>query len=507
MLVIPFAHVNDLGVNSVRGEAYAGSSGPGALVVTAVLLLLATLAVPSAPAVPVNIHPAVVALLNSRPSGNLSLIVGKQAGAGDVEAAAARLGATVTARWPFINAFAVDVPVGAVRRLAMLPGVKMVLHNRPVATTAKPGGSGSGVVDTTNLANTYNFSVRADLAWEAGYDGRGVTVAIVDSGMNGGNADYGSRVMTTVKVNSLTATSADKYGHGSHVAGIVGGSGNQSGGKYIGIAPGVSLVSVKFSDDLGVASERDLVNGLQWVYDNRSQYNIRVVNISASAAGQTSYKESPTAAAVEQLWFAGVVVVVSAGNRGGESCSVCYAPANDPYVITAGAVTDAGTSSLSDDGPAAWSSSGSTRDGHVKPDIVAPGSAIVSTISNGTLTSTYPTNVVDNSYFRMGGTSMSAPMVSGVVALMLQKNPHWTPDQVKWVLLNTARTYKGQPRGTGGIVQADQAVLYSGTPGTANQGLTPSPFLDSSTGTINYSTAMWSNAMWSNAMWSNSINY
>lgn len=480
------------------------------LLVAAALLALAATGAP-ARSLPANVHPAVAALLATQPGGTVSLIVGKQAGATGLEAAAERLGARVTARWSFINAFAADLPVRAVPALAALPGVKMVLRNQSVATTARTPGGGTttttGAVNTANLLNAYNYSVRADKVWASGYDGKGVTVAVVDSGIASGMQDFGNRVLQTVKVNSTAIYAADRYGHGTHVAGIIGGNGALSGGNYIGIAPGVNLISVKFSDDNGTAAESDLVSALQWVYDNRAQYNIRVVNVSANAGAQSSYKESPTAAAVEQLWFAGVVVVVSAGNRGGAACAVCYAPANDPYVITAGAVTDAGTKSLTDDVAVAWSSYGTTLDNHIKPDVVAPGARIISLMSGSTLRDSYPTNAVDTSYFTMGGTSMSAPVVTGTVALMLQARPTLTPNQVKWLLMNTTRTYKSQPARTPGIIQADLAAFYSGTPGVANLGLTPSLLLNTVTNAIDYSNAMWANAMWANAMWANNLSY
>jgi serine protease AprX len=246
--------------------------------------------------------------------------------------------------------------------------------------------------------------------------------------------------------------------------------------KYVGIAPRVRLLNVKFSDDQGNAAESDLISALQWVYENRA-------------------------------WFNGVVVVAAAGNRGGEECSVCYAPANDPYVITVGAADDNGTRDLSDDVATLWSSAGETLDGHRKPDILAPGSRMVSFMPAGILRDHHPENVVDTHYFRMGGTSMSAPVVSGVVALMLQVNPKLTPDQVKWRLMKPARSYPDRPQGTAGIVDAYSAALFKGAGGKANQGLEPSPLLAPGSGTIDYSNVLWGNVLWGNALWANGVEY
>lgn len=453
---------------------------------------------------PAHVHPLVAAAVRAQPDQTVRVIISRAPGADAAEEAAARLGARVTARWDFINAFAAEVPAGQVGALAQLPGVRAVLPNNRVETQ-----TGKKTVNDKNLVNAYNYAIRADKVWYNGYDGTGVTVAVVDSGISAasdGNSDFGQRLLGSAKFNSDAVYAADRYGHGTHVAGIVGGDGTVSRGKYIGVAPGVNLLNIKFSDDNGTAYEEDLISALQWVYDHRTRYNIRVLNLSSTIGTQLSYTESATAAALEQLWFAGVVVVVSVGNHGGEDCAVCYPPANDPFLIAVGAVDDNGTKDLSDDFMKPWSSYGTTQDGYAKPDVVAPGAHIVSYMPAGNLRD-HKSNVVDKYYFRMGGTSMAAPMVTGAVALMLQVNPDLTPNQVKWILMNTTRSYKEQIPGTPGIIQADAATFYKDTPGEANQGLTPSPLIDPDSGTIDYSNAFWSNAFWSNAFWSNSVDY
>jgi serine protease AprX len=460
---------------------------------------------------PSNIHPVVAAMVRQRPHQVVDVIVSKVPGS-RVEEEVERHGIKVTARWSFINSFAATVPGHKVGFLATMPGVRAVLADNPVVKN-------SSAVDTKNLVNAYNYSVRADKLWSAGYNGKGITVAILDSGIDttsGIRNDFGSRVLANVKINTSAVYVADKYGHGTHVAAIVAGDGTLSSGKYVGIAPGVNLLNVKFSDDEGKASEKDLVNGLQWVYDNREKYNIRVVNISSNVAAQGSYRESPTAAAVEALWFAGVVVIVSSGNRGGEECSVCYSPANDPFVISVGAIDDSGTKDTSDDYMKNWSSYGTTLDGHSKPELVAPGARIVAYMPGGALQKNHPSNVIDKAYFRMGGTSMAAPVVSGVVALVLQVRPNLTPDEVKWLLMETARSYKNQVPGTGGLVTADTAAFWTKAIGRANQGLEPSPLLaemmgstDSNTSWANTSWAntSWANTSWANTSWANAIDF
>lgn len=457
---------------------------------------------------PVHVHPSVVQQAAANPGSSLRLIVSKAAGATGVEEAVERLGARVTARWSLINAFAAEVPSTRVADLARLSGVSAVLSDSPVVSTRK--GNGKRGKDSSDPAQPYVMAVRAHELWAEGITGAGVTVAVVDTGIyneTDGPSDFGDRVLASVAMSEASSTASDLYGHGTHVSGIIGGNGQNSGGQYKGIAPDVNLVSVKFADDQGNASERDLITALQWVYDHMAEHNIRVVNISATVTTPASYQESPTAAAVEQLWHNGIVVVTAAGNWGSQDCAVCYPPANDPFVITVGAIDDMATSLLVDDVMTDWSSRGSTQDGYAKPDLVAPGTQIISYMPVGALRQAAPANVVEHSYFRMGGTSMSAPVVSGVVALLLQARPDLSPDQVKWLLQTTARNYRNQPRSTPGIVDAQDAYRYKRAVDSANHGIGPSPLLTAGEGTIDYSNVLWGNVLWGNVLWGHSLDY
>ncbi|MFZ5824220.1 MAG: S8 family peptidase [Bacillota bacterium] len=454
---------------------------------------------------PAHVHPGVLQQTLGHPGATLRVIVMKAAGAEGVEAAAIAAGGRVTGSWPMINAFGVELEASGLAALSRIPGVRAVLADHPVSSTKVGKGQGH-----SEPALPYVMAVKAHNMWNEGFTGAGVTVAVVDTGIYSDPAsptDFGNRVLANVAVNEAATTSTDEYGHGTHVAAIVGGNGLHSGGAYSGIAPGVNLVNVKIDDGTGSASERDLLTGLQWVYDHRAEYNIRVVNISSTVTTAVSYLESPTAAAVEQLWMNGVVVVVAAGNQGSDPCAVCRPPANDPFVIAVGAVDDNGTSVLSDDFMKEWSSRGTTQDGFAKPDLVAPGAQIISYMPVGALRQAAPGNIVDTHYFRMGGTSMSAPVVSGVVALLLQARPDLTPNQVKWLLQTTARGYRDRPPETPGIVNAMSAAEYKQPVGSANQGIAPSTLLDPSDGTIDYSNVLWGNVLWGNVLWGNSPDY
>jgi serine protease AprX len=364
------------------------------------------------------------------------------------------------------------------------------------------------------LQETYTQSIHASDVWGI-YKGTGVGVAVVDSGIHLGmdftDAMSNTRIMAQVKFNSQTTNMSDMYGHGTHVAGIIGGRGVNSSGGYVGVAPDVNLINVKVSDDTGNAAVSDVVNGLQWVLDNKATYNIRVVNLSLNSTVADSYQVDPLDAAVETLWKAGIVVVASTGNNGTSNAGVVYAPANDPFVITVGAVNDQGTASTSDDTLASFSSYGtipvSTTAGLTtnmsKPDLVAPGVNIISDLASSgtTLAKAHPANVINNYYFRMSGTSMAAPMVAGAAALLLQSNPTLTPNQVKYRLMSTAQAV-GTKTGVGAGEANVAAAIKSTSTSSANSGYAWAASIQPGNPAANWGSVSWSSASWSSASWS-----
>ena len=407
-------------------------------------------------------------------------------------------GGRVDGRLPIIDGLAVSLPERAARALRRNGRVKAVTVNAGV----KPQWGG---VEPSTLATAYPASVKAPQAWDAA-TGRGVGVAVIDTGIAGNLADFKgadgrSRVIASAVVNPRATTAADTYGHGTHVAGILAGDGNRRTddleGRYVGIAPEANLISVKASDDAGTATVLDIIYGLQFVVDHRDDYNIRVVNLSLSSKTAESYKTDPLDAAVESAYFHGIVVVAAAGNRGRDADAVSYAPGNDRFAITVGAVDDQGTKVTRDDTYAGWSSTGRTQDGLAKPDISAPGSRIVSTLAPGSVYSTLcPSCIVSGRYLRAGGTSMASPIVAGAAALILERHPSWTPDQVKSTLLATARTL---PNAGVREVNAAPGVWMTSPMSGANAGIAPNRLVKASTGDIDYSLSSWSLSSWSAA--------
>jgi serine protease AprX len=357
--------------------------------------------------------------------------------------------------------------------------------------------------------------------------GQGIGVVVVDSGVSP-YTDFGDLVRVS-SFNSNSRTPNDVYGHGTHVAGIIAGAGTDSNEKYRGVAPKVRLISVKISDEAGMAYESDTLEAMQWIYLNKEAYNIRVVNLSINAAQESSYHTSPLDAGVEFLWFNGIVVVASAGNRGAtdEAHTLITPPANDPFIITVGATNEQGTAERGDDIVAPYSAWGHTVDGFLKPDIMAPGSHIYSVLSKNSRWGVYHPDRVSPSgeYFRLSGTSMSAPMVAGAVALLLEAEPALTPDQVKFRLLHSGSPL---PVFHAGSYQFDIPYLdlYSSiaapTSEAANRGLMPSFLLlavlqnaiDWSSvepdgidwNSVNWNSVNWNSVNWNSVNW-NSVNW
>lgn len=363
---------------------------------------------------------------------------------------------------------------------------------------------------TNNLQSTFAQSLGADVLWnESSYlQGQGVTVAVVDSGIAphqdflGANGQ--SRLLAQVDFITPGAAPDDFYGHGTHVAGSIGGNGARSGGKYPGVAPKVNLIDVKVMDDLGIGTTSSVVEGLQWIYDNKDLYNIRVVNLSLNSTVTDSYHTSALDAALEVLWFNGIVVVVSAGNNGTYASGVVFPPANDPFVLTVGAVDDMGTRDTTDDVLASFSAFGTTDDGFSKPDIVVPGRNIISPLASDdcNLIIDHPDHAVPGSdgtfYFRMSGTSMASGVAAGAVALLLQDEPQLTPDQVKFRLMDTARPFSGGNRA--GYMDLYQAV-HSDSTGSANTDIAASQLLWTGPDPVVWTSVAWNSVAWNSVAW------
>lgn len=464
----------------------------------------------------VRIQPSLLQLSQTQPDSLTHIIVQKQIDDVRLEALVAEMGGTVTADLHIINAFAAALPAKALPTLAAAEGVRWISLDAPMVDAGGPDGA----VLAANLRNVYNSAVRADEAWAQGYQGSGIGVAVVDSSVDRYAADFDGRVVKSVWVKtrklslsggystrvSITNSYADSFGHGTHVAGVIGGNGAASDGAYIGIAPKVNLINVQVADSYGAMSASDVIFALQWILENRAEHNIRVVNLSLNSAVPESYQTSAIGAAAEILWFNGIVVVTSAGNNG---TATLYPPANDPFVITVGATDDRGTVNLADDQIASFSAYGTTAAGLVKPEIVAPGRNIVSLLAPySAFANDHPNNIVDAQHFVMSGTSVAAPVVTGAIALLLQAEPHLTPDQVKYRLMTTAnKSWPGYSPTKAGAGYLDvAAALAATTTQSANTGLNANQLLWSGADPVAWNSVSWNSVSWNSVSW-NSVSW
>ncbi len=359
-----------------------------------------------------------------------------------------KLGGTVSRQLRLVHGAAISVPIRSLLQLASDPRVTFLSVDHPMQVADDLTNDATGVA----------------AAWNAGYTGAGVGVAVIDSGINDSHPDLWNSSETTSRVvyhEDFTGTPTtnsngakyDLYGHGTHVAGIIGGNGYLSGGQYEGVAPGVSLVDLRALDENGAGTDSTVIAAIEEAIALQNTYNIRVINLSLGRGIFESYTQDPLCQAVESAWKSGIAVVVAAGNYGRLSVDgsngygTITAPGNDPFVITVGATKANGSPSASAETLASYSSKGPTTYDHVvKPDLVAPGNDVVSLSAPGaTLETEFPAELVtgtdgNNDYFTLSGTSMATPAVVGAVALMLQEQSTLTPDQVKARLMKT--TYK-----------------------------------------------------------------
>ncbi|MGN0343132.1 MAG: S8 family peptidase [Roseburia sp.] len=259
--------------------------------------------------------------------------------------------------------------------------------------------------------------VRADQAHKRGYVGSGITVAVMDTGV-GNHIDLQNRIIGFSDCMNGRTQSYDDNGHGTHIAGILGGSGFAGKGRYRGMAPGCRLLIIKTLDKRGNGTAQLFVRALDWVLKNRERYEIRVLNISVGMLVSAREQEQRRLIEkVDEVWNAGIVVVAAAGNNGPRKNSITV-PGLSRTVITVGSCDDESVEghSFMREG---YSGRGPTASCVVKPEVVAPGSGIISCGSKG------------NTYIAKSGTSMATPVVSGAVALLLQKEPELTPAEVK----------------------------------------------------------------------------
>ncbi|HEU5455253.1 MAG TPA: S8 family peptidase, partial [Nocardioides sp.] len=390
-----------------------------------------------------------------------------------LEESVKRLGGQLRVHLPKVRQVVLEVPVGQIPYLPGVMGLNYVTPDRSIDALASHLNTTTGASLVQPSDN--GTSLVSLLTGMGTYDGGGVAVAVIDSGIEGEQFDLrdGGYRRTVLHVNFAGSGSVnDPYGHGTHVAGLIAGNGyssKQVGLDYTGIAPKARLVNLRVLDDWGRGTLSGVITAIDWSIANARTYNIKVLNMSIAAPPIDSYRDDPLCQAVERASRAGLVVVAAAGNFGiGPDGQEVYggitSPGISPAAITVGATDTRGTNVRSDDTVATFSSRGPTRshsfdpltgeavyDNQAKPDLVAPGTKDISLErADSTIIKYVPSLHVytrsDNKmsrYMMMSGTSMSTGVVSGTVALMLQANPSLTPNMVKAILMYTAQRMNG----------------------------------------------------------------
>ena len=361
------------------------------------------------------------------------------------------------------------------------PDVLSVSLDAAVTATGSNKKSSPTPTTTTSLSEfDHVLTLKQSLGLQGWFSGASMTVAIIDSGIQN-STDFSGRIVgmydfTNGRDGALTSPS-DEYGHGTHVAGLIGSSGASSNGRYAGVAPGIKILSLKVLDKKGSGKTSAVIDALAFAVANKDKFGIRVVNLSLGHPIYESAATDPLVEAVEAAVRAGLVVVAAAGNYGTNPASGLsgYAgivsPGNAPSAITVGASNTAGSEGRSDDRVAGFSSRGpSWYDGFAKPDLVAPGSNMVSNaVAGSTLALGYPSLLVKSgsaTFLKLSGSSMAAGVVSGVAALMIEANNYgalqrWLKAQESLKRNQRSAAFPGAPALAPNAIKA--ALQYSAT--------------------------------------------
>jgi serine protease AprX len=460
-----------------------------------------------------HIDPILLAKAKANPSELVNVVIqseGGAKGAGEAFDAADRTdkgGDTeeLTRRLKFVGAVAVELKAAKMHQLARMPGLTVTYDARvklsALPTSKQVWPTASGVRPLWG-----NLPAAGQMM---------PSIAIVDSGIEKNRADFssGARVIAEKVITTLTPNSSgDGRGHGTFVAGVAAGS----GADYAGAAPQANIVSVDVMDDTGMARTSDVIAGAEWIYQNRESLNIKVANFSLHSTMPSNFINDPLDNAVEKLWFAGVTVVAAVGNYGradGLPSGVPYAPGNDPFVITVGALDLDGKVGVGQHDSPTWSAYGYTNDGFRKPEVSAAGRYMIAAVpATSTLARDKASNVVSPGYIRLSGTSFSAPIVAGAAAQLLIKHPDWTPDQIKGALMQRTRYVPDATRGEAGVgeINAARSIMLTSPP---NPNLSLNKFVKTDLlggkvfdGAAWYaaakSSASWDSVSWSDASWS-----
>lgn len=353
---------------------------------------------------------------------------------------------TVKYRLPVIDSYVVEIPRKYIYNLKNIKGIKSVHENTHI---------------TAQMKNAKKV-VKWEAAQSQNLTGKGIGVAILDTGIAPVN-DFIQPKNRLIAFKDFANNKLEPYddnGHGTHVAGIACGNGTNSNGLYCGIAYESNLIGVKILDKEGKGNTSKVLAGIQWIVDNKDKYNIRIANLSIGSPGSNSL--DPLVKAVNAAWDCGIIMTIAAGNNGPKNSSIT-SPGISKKAITVGSSDDSESVTIWGSSQKNFSGRGPTLECVIKPDIVAPGANIVSCLSPIAYidsSNTEGVKIVDKNYLQLSGTSMSTPIVTGAIALLLQKYPSLTPNDVKY-MLKYSTTDLGYPKNQQGWGLIDIEKLIS----------------------------------------------
>jgi serine protease AprX len=374
------------------------------------------------------------------------------------EGIVAAVGGTVNAALDLIGGFAATIPGHQIADLEASPAIAHITLDATIQSQT------AGWQDATNLGDYVpnqwqgsmlhtGYAIGVDQYWSRGYTGENIGVALIDTGVVPVEGlTLPGKVIDAADLSFESQNDEfrhmDTYGHGTHLAGIIAGRDpaapeeltiDNAESYFLGMAPDAHIVNVKVGDNEGAVDVSQVIAAIDWVVQHKDDngMNVRVINLSFGTDSDQDPRLDPLSFAVEQAWHHGIVVVVASGNDG--NGSAVRNPATNPYVIAAGAY-DHGARKGRDAQPIPdWSSCGTDR----TVDFVAPGAHVVSLRSPGSRADVEHSEArVADRFFLGSGTSQAAAVVSGAVALVLDRNPEYSPDDVKSVLTQGAYSYR-----------------------------------------------------------------
>ena len=392
-------------------------------------------------------------------AGDYAIVQVAHGTAGAVAAEATAAGATDVASLAKLDMVTARVSGDSLRSLQNDSRVSFIATDAVITAS----GKGEHFERTNGRPSPGISAVDANQAW-SGATGRGVTVALMDTGI-ARHPDLEGSVVARMDFVNDGATLLDPSGHGTFVAGLIAAHGE----TFKGVAPDAKLVSLRVLDQNGHGTMRSVLAAFDWLLRNRTSMQIKVLNLSFGAPQRSSYHRELLAGVVESAWFAGIIVVAAAGNDGPATGTVSM-PGADPFVVTVGSFADQGTLATNDDRESVFSSRGPTRDGFAKPDVLAPGEHVVSLRVPGTaLDRDVAKDLPAGPYARLSGTSASTAMVAGAAADILEAHRSYSATQVKGAVIASGRRIVGTR--TPGLDVDDSLTVR---PARVNAGVLPS---------------------------------